>query len=185
MMNGIKTAMLMTLMMGLFIFVGSILGGEQGMIIAFVFALLLNFGSYWFSDKIVLKMYRAQEVTQSQAPELYNAVERLASEAELPMPKVYIMNNPTPNAFATGRNPDNAAVAVTSGILKILNRDELEGVLAHELAHVKNRDILISTITATLVGTITIIARMAGWALCLVEDAAMIEMVVELAIWFF
>lgn len=163
-MNGIKTAMLMTLMMGLFIFVGSILGGEQGMIIAFVFALLLNFGSYWFSDKIVLKMYRAQEVTQSQAPELYNAVERLASEAELPMPKVYIMNNPTPNAFATGRNPDNAAVAVTSGILKILNRDELEGVLAHELAHVKNRDILISTITATLVGTITIIARMAGWA---------------------
>ena len=163
-MNGVKTVFLMTLMMGLFLFIGSTLGGEQGMIIAFVFALVLNFGSYWFSDKIVLTMYRAQEVDRSSAPELYYIVETLAGKADLPMPKVYIMNNPTPNAFATGRNPNNAAVAVTTGIMKILNRDELAGVIGHELSHVKHRDILISTITATLVGTITFIARMAGWA---------------------
>jgi heat shock protein HtpX len=165
MMNGMKTALLMSLMMVLFVGVGSALGGEQGMIIAFVIALVMNFGSYWFSDKIVLTMYRAQPVTEREQPELYRIVEDLASRAELPMPKVYIMNNPTPNAFATGRNPDNAAVAVTSGILKILNRDELEGVIAHELSHIKHRDILTGTIAATLVGTITIIARMAGWAL--------------------
>lgn len=163
-MNGFKTAILMTLMMLLFLFVGNLLGGEQGLIIAFIFSLVMNFGSYWFSDKIVLKMYRAQEVSKKDFPELHAIVEDLSQKAMIPKPKVYVMDNPTPNAFATGRNPDNGAVAVTAGIMKLLNRDELEGVIAHELAHIKNRDILISTIAATLVGTITFIARMAGWA---------------------
>lgn len=163
-MNGFKTALLMTLMMMLFLFVGNILGGETGLMIAFVFSILMNFGSYWFSDKIVLKMYRAKEVDYNEHPELHNIVENLASKAMIPKPKIYIMENPTPNAFATGRNPQNAAVAVTTGIMKILNKDELEGVIAHELAHIKNKDILIGTIAATLVGTITFIARMAGWA---------------------
>ncbi len=163
-MNGMKTTILMTLMMVLFIIVGSLIGGESGMIIAFVISLALNFGSYWFSDKVVLSMYRAKQVERQDAPELFNIVEDLAGKAMLPMPKVYIINNPTPNAFATGRNPQNGAVAVTTGIMQILNRDELEGVLAHELAHIKNRDILVSTIAATLVGTITFLARMAGWA---------------------
>jgi heat shock protein HtpX len=134
------------------------------MMIAFVISLAMNFGSYWFSDKIVLTMYRARQVTRNEAPDLYDIVEKLSMRAELPMPKVYIMENPTPNAFATGRNPQNGAVAVTTGIMKILNREELEGVIAHELSHIKNRDILVGTIAATLVGTITFIARMAGWA---------------------
>jgi len=164
-MNSLKTVFLMTLMMVLFLIVGSALGGETGLIIAFIFSLALNFGSYWFSDKIVLKMYRAKEVKREDNPRLYDSVAMLAEQAQLPMPKVYIADNPTPNAFATGRNPDNAAVAVTSGILRILDQKELEGVLAHELAHIKNRDILISTITATLVGTITFLARMAGYAM--------------------
>lgn len=164
-MNSLKTVFLMTLMMVLFLIVGSALGGETGLIIAFVFSLALNFGSYWFSDKIVLKMYRAKEVKREDNPRLYDSVAMLAEKANLPMPKVYIADNPTPNAFATGRNPDNAAVAVTSGILRILDQKELEGVLAHELAHIKNRDILIGTITATLVGTITFLARMAGYAM--------------------
>ncbi len=164
-MNSLKTVFLMTTMMVLFLLVGGALGGETGLIIAFVFSLALNFGSYWFSDKIVLKMYRAKEIQRADNPRLYDSVAMLAEKAQLPMPKVYIADNPTPNAFATGRNPANAAVAVTSGILRILDQKELEGVLAHELAHVKHRDILISTITATLVGTITFIARMAGWAM--------------------
>ena len=164
-MNSVKTVFLMTLMMVLFLVVGGALGGETGLIIAFIFSLALNFGSYWFSDKIVLKMYRAKEVTRQENPRLYDTVAKLAEKAQLPMPKVYIADNPAPNAFATGRNPDNAAVAVTSGILRILDQKELEGVLAHELSHIKNRDILISTIAATLVGTITFIARMAGWAM--------------------
>lgn len=163
-MNGVKTALLMTAMMVLFIFVGNLLGGQSGMVIAFVFALALNFGSYWFSDKIVLTMYRAKQIDRSQAPRLFNMIEKLSQQALLPMPKVYIIDNNTPNAFATGRNPQNAAVAVTSGIMDILNERELEGVLAHELAHIKHRDILISTITATLVGTITFVASMARWA---------------------
>lgn len=163
-MNSVKTVFLMTAMMALFIIVGGALGGEGGMMIAFVISLAMNFGAYWFSDKIVLSMYRAQEVTYNEAPELYGMVERLANRANLPMPKVYIVENNTPNAFATGRNPENGAVAVTTGILNILNQEELEGVIAHELGHIKNRDILISTITATLVGTITFIARMAGFA---------------------
>lgn len=163
-MNGMKTAFLMALMMVLFILVGGAIGGESGMMFAFVLSLIMNFGSYWFSDKIVLAMYRAKEVEYNQAPELFTIVEKLSQKALIPMPRVYIIENPTPNAFATGRNPDNAAVAVTTGILGILNKDELEGVIAHELAHVKNRDILISTIAATLVGTITFISRMAGFA---------------------
>ncbi|MFC2082284.1 zinc metalloprotease HtpX [Bacteroidota bacterium] len=163
-MNSFKTAVLMTLMMVLFVLVGSALGGETGMMIAFIFSLAINFGSYWFSDKIVLKMYRAQEVTRNEFPELFNIVETLAQKASLPMPKVYIMNNPSPNAFATGRNPDNAAVAVTTGLLEILNKDETAGVISHELMHIKNRDILVGTIAATLVGTITFIARLAGYA---------------------
>ncbi|HPN37394.1 MAG TPA: zinc metalloprotease HtpX [Melioribacteraceae bacterium] len=163
-MNGVKTVFLMTLMMVLFMLVGSLIGGQSGLMIAFVFSIALNFGSYWFSDKIVLTMYGAKQVNKNEAPVLYDVVERLANKSGLPVPKVYIINDETPNAFATGRNPNNAAVAATTGILRILNRDELEGVMAHELAHVKNRDILVSTITATLVGTITFIARMAGWA---------------------
>ncbi len=163
-MNGFKTVILMTVMMVLFILVGNLIGGESGMMLAFLISLVMNFGSYWFSDKIVLKMYRAQEVTREQYPQLYDSVEDLATQAGLPVPKVYIMDNPTPNAFATGRNPEHSAVAVTTGIMKLLNKEELEGVIAHELTHVKNRDILVGTIAATLVGTITFIARMAGWA---------------------
>lgn len=164
-MNTLKTVFLMTLMMVLFIVVGYLIGGSSGMTIAFIFALLMNFGSYWFSDKIVLKMYRAQAVTRENAPKFYNLVEELSVKANIPMPKVYIINDPTPNAFATGRNPNNAAVAATTGILQGLNNEELAGVIAHELAHIKNRDILIGTIAATLVGTITFVAHMAGWAM--------------------
>jgi len=163
-MNGMKTAFLMALMMVLFILVGGALGGESGMMLAFMISLVMNFGSYWFSDKIVLAMYKAKEIEYKDAPELFNIVEKLSQKAMIPMPRVYIVENPTPNAFATGRNPEHAAVAVTTGIMSILNSDELEGVISHELSHVKNRDILVSTIAATLVGTITFIARMAGFA---------------------
>jgi heat shock protein HtpX len=135
------------------------------MTIAFIFSLIMNFGTYWFSDKIVLSLYRAKEVNRETAPKLYNLVEELSQKANLPMPRVYVIDDPTPNAFATGRNPQNAAVAATTGILKILDTNETAGVIAHELAHVKNRDILTGTIAATLVGTITYIAQMAGWAL--------------------
>jgi heat shock protein HtpX len=154
----------MTLMMVLFLFIGYQLGGNTGMTIALVFSLIMNFGSYWFSDKIVLKMYRAKEVNRESAPKFYDMIERLARQANLPMPKVYIIKDPTPNAFATGRNPKHAAVAATTGILQGLSNDELAGVMAHELAHVKHRDTLISTIAATLVGSISYIAQMAGWA---------------------
>jgi heat shock protein HtpX len=163
-MNSFKTVFLMTLMIVLFLFVGNLLGGKSGMTIALIFSLAMNFGSYWFSDKIVLKMYRAQPVTREQEPKLYNTVEQLARNANLPMPKVYIIDDQTPNAFATGRNPQHAAVAATTGILKILNEQELSGVMSHELAHVKHRDILIGTVVSTFVGTITYIAQMAGWA---------------------
>ncbi len=163
-MNSLKTVFLMTLMIVLFLFVGNLLGGKSGMTIALIISLAMNFGSYWFSDKIVLKMYRAQPVTKEQQSKLYNTVERLSRSANLPMPKVYIIDDPTPNAFATGRNPQNAAVAATTGILRILNDDELAGVMAHELAHVKHRDILIGTVASTVVGTITYIAQIAGWA---------------------
>ncbi|MFO7448370.1 MAG: zinc metalloprotease HtpX [Ignavibacteriaceae bacterium] len=162
-MNTLKTVFLMTLMMVLFLFVGYLLGGTTGMTFAFIFSLALNFGSYWFSDKIVLSMYRAKPVTKETAPKFYSLVEDLAKNANLPMPKVYIIEDPTPNAFATGRNPQNAAVAATTGILQGLSNQELAGVMAHELAHVQHRDILIGTIAATLVGTISYIAQMAGW----------------------
>ena len=162
-MNAVKTVFLMTLMMVLFLFVGYLLGGNTGMTVALVFSLLMNFGSYWFSDKIVLKMYRAKEVNRESAPKFYEMIERLAKQANLPMPRVYLINDPTPNAFATGRNPNHAAVAATTGILQGLSNEELAGVMAHELAHVKHRDTLISTIAATLVGSISFIAQMAGW----------------------
>jgi len=162
--NAVKTVFLMTLMMGLFLLIGYLLGGNTGMTIALVFSLIMNFGSFWFSDKIVLAMYRAKEVNRESAPKFYDMIERLARQANLPMPKVYLINDPTPNAFATGRSPKKAAVAATTGILQGLSNDELAGVMAHELAHVKNRDTLISTIAATLVGSISYIAQMAGWA---------------------
>jgi heat shock protein HtpX len=164
-MNTMKTVFLMTLVMVLFLLVGQLLGGTQGMTLALVFSLLLNFVTYWFSDKIVLKMYRARQVSEAEEPRLFSLIQRLASQAQLPMPKVYVIPNQTPNAFATGRNPSHAAVAVTEGILRLLSEDELEGVLAHEFAHVKHRDILTGTMVATLVGTITFIARMAGWSM--------------------
>ncbi|MGE5810719.1 MAG: zinc metalloprotease HtpX [Ignavibacteria bacterium] len=164
-MNTLKTVFLMTAMMILFLLVGYLLGGSTGMTIAFIFSLVMNFGTYWFSDKIVLSIYKAKEVNRETAPKLYNLVEELASRANLPMPRVYVIEDATPNAFATGRNPQNAAVAATTGILRILDSNETAGVIAHELSHVKNRDILTGTIAATLVGTITYIAQMAGWAL--------------------
>ncbi len=164
-MNTMKTVFLMTVMMILFLLVGYFLGGSTGMTIAFIFALLMNFGSYWFSDKVILSMYKAKEVTTDTAPKFYALVQQLAASAKLPMPKVYIINDPTPNAFATGRSPEHAAVAATTGILKGLSNEELAGVISHELAHVKHRDMLTGTIAATLVGTITFVAQMAGWAL--------------------
>jgi heat shock protein HtpX len=162
-MNNFKTFLLMLVLTALFILVGTALGGRTGAVYAFVFAALMNFITYWFSDKIVLRMYRAQEVSQSEAPELYGIVAELTSKASLPMPKVYVIENDAPNAFATGRNPQHAAVAVTSGILRILSRDELMGVIGHELSHVQHRDILISTIAATMAGAIGMLASMARW----------------------
>ena len=163
-MNTAKTVFLMVLLTGLFIAIGYGLGGEQGMIIAFGIALLMNFFSYWFSDKIVLKMYRAQPVDEAASPTLYRIVHRLAQRAGMPMPKVYIIPQAQPNAFATGRNPQHAAVAATQGLLQIMDEEELEGVIAHELSHVGNRDILIGTIAATIAGAIMVLARMAQFA---------------------
>lgn len=157
----------MTFMTLLLIFVGSLLGGQQGMVMAFMFSLMMNFATYWFSDKIVLMMYKAREVSQSEEPRLFSLVTRVCAQSQLPMPKIYVIPGDTPNAFATGRNPDHAAVAATEGILKLLSDDELEGVIAHEFAHIKHRDILTGTIVATMVGTITFIARMAGWSMML------------------
>lgn len=164
-MNGMKTVILLSTMTALFVYVGQLLAGEGGMFIAFIFACLMNIVSYWFSDKIVLRMYKAKEVDESSAPELFHTVKELSVAGGLPMPRVYIIPSPNPNAFATGRNPEHSAVAVTEGILKILSREELKGVLGHELTHVKNRDILISTTAATIGGAISMIAQMAQWAL--------------------
>ncbi|TAK63147.1 MAG: zinc metalloprotease HtpX [Bacteroidetes bacterium] len=164
-MNTLKTVFLMTLMTVLMLLIGSMIGGQQGMFLAFGLSLVMNFISYWFSDKIVLMMYRAKQVTEAEAPKFYSMVARIASQAQLPMPKVYIIPEDSPNAFATGRNPDHAAVAATEGILRTLSDDELEGVIAHEFAHIKHRDILTGTIVATMVGAITMIARMAGFAM--------------------
>ena len=159
MINSLRTAALMAVLIVLFALVGQQLGGSSGLVIAFVAAVAMNVGSYWFSDKIVLRMYRAQEVSQAQAPELYGMIDRLRQQAGLPMPRVYVIPSDQPNAFATGRNPAHAAVAVTNGIVRMLNPDELEGVLAHELAHVKNRDILTSSVAATIAAAITLLAR--------------------------
>jgi heat shock protein HtpX len=161
--NALKTTFLLALITGLFLVVGEVLGGQRGMILAFAFAVVLNFTSYFFSDKIALKMSRAQPVTREQLPRLYQIVERLTGKANLPMPKLYVTPDESPNAFATGRNPQHASVAVTHGILNLLNDDEMEGVIAHELGHVRNRDILISSVAATLAGAITMLARMAYW----------------------
>jgi heat shock protein HtpX len=160
--NGIKTALLLGLMSGVLLVIGQLLGGSNGLVIAFLFAAVMNFVSYWWSDKIVLRMYRAQEVGPGHR--LFTLVERLTRQAMLPMPKVYVIPDPSPNAFATGRNPNHAAVAATEGILEILSDNELEGVLAHELAHVKNRDILTSSVAATLAAAIMMLARMAQFA---------------------
>lgn len=159
--NGIRTAALMAFMIVLFALIGQALGGTQGMLMAFMFAIVMNFAGFWFSDRVVLKMYRAQEVDRSSAPELYDMVDRLRQQAELPMPKVYVIPSEQPNAFATGRNPANSAVAVTNGIARLLSKQELEGVIAHELAHIQNRDILTSTIAATMAAAITMLARFA------------------------
>lgn len=163
-MNSFKTFVLLVSLTLLLVLVGQVLGGRTGATYAFGIALVMNFVSYWFSDKIVLAMYRAKPVTQKEAPKLHRVVNNLCQSAQLPTPKIYIIPNPTPNAFATGRNPNHAAVAVTDGILQLLSEDELEGVLAHELAHVQNRDILIATIAATVAGAITMLASWARWA---------------------
>jgi len=164
-MNGLKTMVLMVTLTLMLVFVGSLLGGRTGMTLALIMAFGMNFVSYWFSDKIVLKMYGAQQVTEGDAPELYGMVRRLAQRAELPMPKVYIMEQDQPNAFATGRNPEHGAVAVTTGIMRILSHAELEGVIAHELAHIKHRDILVSTVAAAIAGAISYLAQMAQWSM--------------------
>ena len=161
MFNWLKTSMLMAAIVALFALIGSFIGGQSGMLIALGFALVMNVGAYWFSDKLVLKMYNAREVDASTAPELYVMVQDLARHANLPMPKVYIIDEDSPNAFATGRDPDNAAVAATTGLLRLLTARETRGVMAHELAHVMHRDILISTISATIAGAISALANFA------------------------
>lgn len=164
-MNGLKTIVLMVALTLLLVWAGAAMGGKSGMTIALTFALIMNMVTYWFSDKIVLRMYGAEEVTEAEAPELFSIVRTLAQKASIPMPKVYIIQNDSPNAFATGRNPGHAAVAVTTGIMRILSRDELSGVIGHELAHVKHRDILIGTVAATIAGAISYLAQMAQWAM--------------------
>ncbi|HEV8712341.1 MAG TPA: zinc metalloprotease HtpX [Candidatus Binatia bacterium] len=160
----LRTTLLLGALTGIIMAIGHLLGGSQGLVIAFIFAAIMNFGSYWFSDKIVLSMYGARQVSEAEAPMLYRIVHNLALQAGMPMPKLYIIPSDAVNAFATGRNPEHAAVAVTEGILRMMNERELTGVLAHELSHVKNRDILISSIAATLAGVIMMIANMARWA---------------------
>jgi heat shock protein HtpX len=162
--NTLKTVLLMAAMVGLLLFIGQMVGGQSGIVVAFVFSILMNLGVYWFSDKLVLMSYGAREVSEDEEPRLYRIVRRLAQQANLPMPRVYILPGASLNAFATGRNPHHSAVAATEGILRALSDDELEGVMAHELAHIKHRDILIGTIVATMAGAITFVARMAAFA---------------------
>jgi heat shock protein HtpX len=162
--NTFKTALLLTALTLFLLFMGQIFGGQRGMEIALAFAVVMNFVSYFFSDKIALKMYRAQPATRDELPRAYQVVERLTQKMGIPMPTMYVIPTDSPNAFATGRNPQHASVAMTKGILDLLNDEELEGVLAHELGHVRNRDILISSIAATLAGAVTMLARMGYWA---------------------
>lgn len=164
-MNTTKTFMLMALMTVLLVIVGNLVGGRGGMVTAFVIATVMNFGSYWFSDKLVLRMYGAQELTQADAPEIYQITQELATRGGLPMPKLYMIRGDQPNAFATGRDPEHAAVAVTEGITRMLTRDELRGVISHELSHVKHRDILVGTVAATMAGAISMLANMAQIAM--------------------
>ena len=161
--NWFKTTLLLGVLTALIVWIGNLLGGQQGMIFAFILAIAMNFFSYWYSDKIVLKMYRAREVTPSENPRLHEMVSQIAARADLPMPRVYIIPEEAPNAFATGRNPEHAVVAVTQGLLKLMNQDEIMGVISHEMAHIKNRDILIGSIAATMAGAIMIVASMARW----------------------
>ena len=163
--NTIKTTSLLAALTGLIVWVGQMLGGPQGAMFAFIIAAVMNIGSYWFSDKIVIAMYRGQPIGQADDPELYSIVQGLALKNGIPMPRLYVIPSESPNAFATGRSPEHAAVAVTAGIRRLLDRRELEGVLAHELAHVTNRDILISSVAATLAGAIMMLANMARWSL--------------------
>jgi heat shock protein HtpX len=163
-MNQTKTFLLMIVLTVILVGLGGLIGGRSGAMIAFMIALVMNFVSYWFCDKIVLKMYRAQPVSESEEPQLYATVASLAQKASIPMPKIYIINNESPNAFATGRDPEHGVIAVTTGITRILNREELEGVLAHEMSHIKHRDILIQSVAATLAGAITMIANWARFA---------------------
>jgi len=162
--NTLKTGLLLAVLTALFLLIGDAVGGQNGMVMAFGLAVLMNFGAYWFSDKIVLRMYGAKEASEAEAPQLHGVVRRLSLAAGLPMPKVYLIPTDSPNAFATGRNPEHAAVAVTEGILRMLSPDELEGVLAHEMAHVRNRDILVGTVAATLAGAVMMLARFAQFA---------------------
>ncbi len=163
--NTLKTTILLAALTALIIWLGQALGGGQGALVAFVLAAVMNIGSYWFSDRIVIAMYRAQPITEADDPELFSIVHDLALKNRIPMPRLYVIPSESPNAFATGRSPQHAAVAVTAGIRRLLDRRELEGVLAHELAHVMNRDILISSVAATLAGAIMLLARMASWSL--------------------
>ena len=163
--NTLKTTLLLGLLTGLLMWIGQLLGGTQGLAVFFVFAVVMNFGSYWFSDRIVLAAYGARELPEQNAPDLFRIVRELAVGAHMPMPRVYLIPSESPNAFATGRSPEHAAVAVTEGILRLLTLDELRGVLAHELSHVRNRDTLTSAIAATLAGAVMMVARMAQWAM--------------------
>ena len=163
-MNQAKTFFLMVVLTIIFVALGSMIGGKSGAYVAFAVALAMNLVSYWFSDRIVLAMYSAREVTESEAPDLYNVVATLSQRASIPMPRVYIIENDSPNAFATGRNPEHGVVAVTTGILRLLNRNELEGVLAHELSHIRHRDILVQTVAAAMAGAITMLANWARFA---------------------
>jgi heat shock protein HtpX len=161
--NQLKTTVLLAALTVLIVLFGRMFGGNQGMVIAFIFAMIMNFGSYWFSDKIVLAMYRAKELTPNEAPKIHQLVAELAQRGGIPKPRIYLIPSETPNAFATGRNPEHAVVAVTQGIVRLLNDDELKGVLAHELGHVRNRDILIGSIAATLAGVVMMLASIARW----------------------
>jgi len=166
-MKWFKTTLLMAILTALFIWIGHLIGGKEGALVALIFAGLMNFIAYWFSDKIVLTMYRAKEIKEHELPGLYRIVRELCQRGNLPMPRLYLIDTDSPNAFATGRNPQNAAVAVTKGLLKLLDESEIKGVIGHELSHIKNRDILISTIAATLAGALSYLAMMARWSLFL------------------